>query len=83
MLHLVTEPLRVILEDIHVVNEDRSTLAIVEALDEVDEGGLAAAGCTDERKGLARRQVDGQAVHDLRKRATPLNPRSSKTGTRH
>jgi hypothetical protein len=43
MLHLVTEPLRVILEDIHVVNEDRSTLAIVEALDEVDEGGLAAA----------------------------------------
>ena len=62
MLHLVTEPLRVILEDIHVVNEDRSTLAIVEALDEVDEGRLAAAGCAE---GLAGRKVDGQAVHNL------------------
>ena len=63
--HLVAEPLRIVLKDVHVVNENRSTLAVVEALDEVDKGGFAAPGRAHKSKRLAGWEVDVQAVHDL------------------
>ncbi len=63
--NLITKPLRIILQDVHVVNQDRAALAIVEALNEVDEGRLSAARGSHERECLAGRKVDGQAVHDL------------------
>mmetsp|Transcript_41162 Transcript_41162/g.64307 ORF Transcript_41162/g.64307 Transcript_41162/m.64307 type:complete len:368 (-) Transcript_41162:934-2037(-) len=62
---LVTQPLWVILKDVHSVDQDGTTLAVVETLDEVDEGGLATSRRAHQRKGLARRKVDAQAVHDL------------------
>ena len=40
-------------------------LRVVEALDEVDDGALAAAAAADERHGLAGGQLCVQAVEDL------------------
>mmetsp|Transcript_46437 Transcript_46437/g.123190 ORF Transcript_46437/g.123190 Transcript_46437/m.123190 type:complete len:209 (+) Transcript_46437:1089-1715(+) len=62
---LVTEPLRVVLQNVHAVDVDRATLAVVEALDEIDESGLATTGSADKGQSLASRQVDGETVHNL------------------
>mmetsp|Transcript_73984 Transcript_73984/g.173688 ORF Transcript_73984/g.173688 Transcript_73984/m.173688 type:complete len:360 (-) Transcript_73984:725-1804(-) len=63
--NLVAQPLGVVLQDVHPVNEDGSTLHVIEPLDEIDKGRLAAPGLTDEGERLARGQIDAEAVHDL------------------
>ena len=42
------------LADIHAVDQDRAVGDVVEARDQVDDGGLARAGRADEGRGLAR-----------------------------
>ncbi len=46
------------------VEEDEAALAVVEARDEVDEGGLAGAGVSDEGDGLAGLGGEGEVVED-------------------
>mmetsp|Transcript_45993 Transcript_45993/g.144258 ORF Transcript_45993/g.144258 Transcript_45993/m.144258 type:complete len:439 (+) Transcript_45993:721-2037(+) len=62
---LVTEPLGIILQDVHSVDKDGASLAIVETLDEIDEGGLAASRGANKGKSLTRGKIDREAVHDL------------------
>jgi hypothetical protein len=62
---LVSQPLRVELQDVDLVHVDGALLRVVEALDEVDDGALAAAAAADQRHCLAGGQLGVQPVEHL------------------
>jgi hypothetical protein len=55
--HLVAVPLEGVLADVHAVHGHNARRGVVEALQQLDDGALAAAGGADESDGLTRHRL--------------------------